>query len=812
LARGAASFAVAVASAPAWGTWSIVMFDSRTREVAVGSATCVSGSDLRARTPVVVAGVGGATTQSLVEPNNFNRTLLRDRMVEGMDPEQILGVLSQYDTSHQRRQYGIVDAAGRAATFSGSQTGGWAGGQTGSVSYVRDGQVGVITYAVQGNLLTGAPVVQAAVDVIRTFDGDMPARLMAAMEAAKSMGGDGRCSCDIDNAEACGSPPALFTQSALIGYVIVARLGDRDRCGPVYGVGSIADIDVGRLDDDALPDVVVADAFSKRLLTYRNLWRVGRGATVFGLPVAAGDLSGAGAPAPVASEFVRTGAAPFLVGAYGGAGQDVRTFRALGANVPLVATTVFARTITALAAHDMTGDGRDEVVVVGRDGPGVGFVRVSRVKDDGGLEMIAERGLDFEPGAVDVAGSVVSSTRRILVGGALAGAAGLRVIEATPGGGGVTLGAPTSVALASAPISVAAGDLDGDGDDDAIVGLGSSFVQWLRADVSGLAAQAAQSAGTSSQGVAIGDMDRDGIGDAVVAGSSAIAVLRGGVGGPTFSGAMAVNVGQGAPFLRGAALADMDSDADLDVVARDSQFGAWLYLENRGAPAGQAFGAAGTFVSVQGCGEGDYFLSLNVANASFASPDAVTRLRQSFDTWRAGLNGRPDAVLSTAHMPTDLSPGGATRDLIVTLRDWRGQPITVAIANLRVTRDAGDEDGSSVVIGAPVALGGGVFRVPLTPTIDGADALRVTAEFSGRPVTLSPLPVAVVRRGCDGVDFNQDNVFPDLVDAVLFFDAFAGGACPAFTTCNDIDFNNDGVFPDLEDVRKFVEVFGGGGC
>jgi hypothetical protein len=150
--------------------------------------------------------------------------------------------------------------------------------------------------------------------------------------------------------------------------------------------------------------------------------------------------------------------------------------------------------------------------------------------------------------------------------------------------------------------------------------------------------------------------------------------------------------------------------------------------------------------------------------------------------------------------------------MVVTLRDWRGEAITVAITNLRVTRDATDEGGSAIEIGAPVAQGGGVFRVPLTPAIDGADALRITAEFAGRPVTLSPLPVAVVRRGCDGVDFNQDNVFPDLVDAVLFFDAFAGGACPAFTTCNDIDFNNDGVWPDLEDVRKFVEVFGGGGC
>jgi len=56
--------------------------------------------------------------------------------------------------------------------------------------------------------------------------------LMAAMEAARSMGGDGRCSCDPGDPTRCGSPPENFEKAAHIGYMMLARLGDTDdeRC------------------------------------------------------------------------------------------------------------------------------------------------------------------------------------------------------------------------------------------------------------------------------------------------------------------------------------------------------------------------------------------------------------------------------------------------------------------------------------------------------------------------------------------------------------------------------------------------------
>jgi len=43
---------------PAGATWSIILIDTRTGEIAIASATCVDRIDLETMTPVVVAGIG----------------------------------------------------------------------------------------------------------------------------------------------------------------------------------------------------------------------------------------------------------------------------------------------------------------------------------------------------------------------------------------------------------------------------------------------------------------------------------------------------------------------------------------------------------------------------------------------------------------------------------------------------------------------------------------------------------------------------------------------------------------------------------
>ncbi len=212
-------------------TWSIVMVDSRTGEIAIGSATCLTNFDLKRGSPVVRVGVGAAAAQSSVDSTGANRQLIYAELGNGTDPQQILTLLRENEgrQAHNSRQYGIVDVRGRAVTFSGNRNGAFAGG--------RVGQVGTLHYAVQGNVITGMEVVDAAADAVENTPGDLPEKLMAAMEAAYCYGGDGRCSCDQPSPDGCGAPPKGFTcdgdltqnpKSAHIGYIIVARRGDTD--------------------------------------------------------------------------------------------------------------------------------------------------------------------------------------------------------------------------------------------------------------------------------------------------------------------------------------------------------------------------------------------------------------------------------------------------------------------------------------------------------------------------------------------------------------------------------------------------------
>ena len=198
---------------PVFGTWSIVVIDLETREVAVASATCLENLSLRRLTPVLVPEVGAAVAQCLGDSSGNSRTTMFEQLQLGTPPDEILTMIAQVT-----RQYGIVDLEGRALTFVHSNCGEWKGGLT--------GQSGNLVYAIQGNVLTGQAVVDEAELALLQTPGTLSDKLMAAMEAAYAMGGDGRCSCDPNNATGCGAPPPSFTKSAHVGFLLVARPGD----------------------------------------------------------------------------------------------------------------------------------------------------------------------------------------------------------------------------------------------------------------------------------------------------------------------------------------------------------------------------------------------------------------------------------------------------------------------------------------------------------------------------------------------------------------------------------------------------------
>ena len=221
---------LAVVVTPAPATWSIVMVDTVTGEVCIGIATCLVGFDLIPNTVVVVPGVGVAAAQSFVGPLSL-RDMIRQALLAGTPVATILSQLAAADPGHQSRQYGIVGVTHGMLTFTGSGAGAWAGGLT--------GQVGSIMYAIQGNVLTGNAVITSAESALLTTPGSMAEKLMAAMQAARAMGGDGRCSCSPSAPTVCGAPPASFTKSAHIGTMIISRPGDLDApCNAGSGCGA----------------------------------------------------------------------------------------------------------------------------------------------------------------------------------------------------------------------------------------------------------------------------------------------------------------------------------------------------------------------------------------------------------------------------------------------------------------------------------------------------------------------------------------------------------------------------------------------
>lgn len=218
--RARALLALALLCAPAAATWSIVVVNTATGEVAVAGATCLPTPDLKRVLAVVRVGHGAASAQAVIDSSGANRLLIWNGLISGNSPQTILDTLALSDPQHPSRQYGIVDLFGQPVTFTGSNTD--------PANLGVAGVVGDLRYAIQGNVLAGDPVVLMAEKALLESEGDLSQRVMAAMDAAREYGGDGRCSCGIGIETQCGSPPRYFRQSARTAFLILARIGDQD--------------------------------------------------------------------------------------------------------------------------------------------------------------------------------------------------------------------------------------------------------------------------------------------------------------------------------------------------------------------------------------------------------------------------------------------------------------------------------------------------------------------------------------------------------------------------------------------------------
>ena len=77
--------------------------------------------------PWAEAGVGAVATQANVNPSYGPKGLAMMR--SGMSPDEIMRAFAASDSQWDSRQLGIVDARGRAATWTGPKCNTWAGGE-----------------------------------------------------------------------------------------------------------------------------------------------------------------------------------------------------------------------------------------------------------------------------------------------------------------------------------------------------------------------------------------------------------------------------------------------------------------------------------------------------------------------------------------------------------------------------------------------------------------------------------------------------------------------------------------------------------
>ncbi len=164
----------ALAGDPLAHTYSIVARDPATGDfgVAVQSHWFQVGPTV----PWAEAGVGAVATQSFVKVDYGPRGL--QLMKGGKSAQEALGLLLAEDPQKDVRQVAMVDREGRAAVWTGPKCIAAAGHQTGA------------GFSVQANLMDRPTVWPAMARAFEAAKGDLAERMLAALEAAETEGGD----------------------------------------------------------------------------------------------------------------------------------------------------------------------------------------------------------------------------------------------------------------------------------------------------------------------------------------------------------------------------------------------------------------------------------------------------------------------------------------------------------------------------------------------------------------------------------------------------------------------------------------------
>jgi uncharacterized Ntn-hydrolase superfamily protein len=157
-------------------TYSIVARDAETGALGVAVQTALPG--VGRLCPWAEAGIGAVATQALVRVSHGNSglTLMRN----GHTAPQALAAVLAGDPDANVRQVGMVDAHGNAAAHTGSNAIRYAG------HHVGDG------YSVQANMMAKDTVPAAMSSAFESAHGTLVLRIITALKAAQTEGGDFR--------------------------------------------------------------------------------------------------------------------------------------------------------------------------------------------------------------------------------------------------------------------------------------------------------------------------------------------------------------------------------------------------------------------------------------------------------------------------------------------------------------------------------------------------------------------------------------------------------------------------------------------
>jgi uncharacterized Ntn-hydrolase superfamily protein len=174
---------------PWFSTFSIIAFDPATGELGVGVQSRAFGAG--AAVPYAKPGVGAVATQASANRSYGPKAIAL--LEQGLSPADVVKRITDEDPGRDTRQVGVIDTKGRSAVYTGKRVidrnndpkdvvhfGAWAGHVTGK------------NFSAQGNTLASEAVVKAMADAYERGKGSMAERLMDALDAGQSKGGDVR--------------------------------------------------------------------------------------------------------------------------------------------------------------------------------------------------------------------------------------------------------------------------------------------------------------------------------------------------------------------------------------------------------------------------------------------------------------------------------------------------------------------------------------------------------------------------------------------------------------------------------------------